>query len=316
MWKLTEQKSDQEMRKVFVQTLEQMMDESDKVIALEADLGDASSFSKIKKSHPKQFLDVGIAEANMVGIAAGLSMRGFVPFLHTFAPFSVRRACDQIFLEGAYAGNTINIYGSDPGVCAATNGGTHTTFEDMAIMRAIPGVEVYDPADGTQLRWLLQELRTRKGVHYIRTTRKNMPDIYQEGSDFQLGEGNVLCEGTDVLLVAMGLTLKPALDAAEELKKAGISATVIDMFTIEPLDAELLKEHMAGKRLVVTVENHSITNGLGSAVAEVMAEGASPIPLKRIGIQRMFGQVGSLDYLMKTYGLTKENIVNVINESL
>ncbi len=316
MWKLAEQKKEQEMRKVFVQTLEEMMDENKKVIALEADLGGASGFAKMKDSHPEQFIDVGIAEANMVGIAAGLSMRGFVPFMHTFGPFAARRACDQIFLEGAYAGNTMNIYGSDPGVCAATNGGTHTTMEDVAIMRTIPGVEVFDPADGTQLHWLLHELETRKGVHYIRTTRKTMPDIYEAGSKFEIGKGNLIREGFDVLFVTMGLALQPTLDAAEELEKEGIKADVIDMFTVEPLDVELLKKQIPGKRLVVTVENHSITNGLGSAVAEVLAEGAYGVPLKRIGSQRMFGQVGSLDYLMKAYGLTKENIVEVVKESL
>ncbi|MCI8597174.1 MAG: alpha-ketoacid dehydrogenase subunit beta, partial [Lachnospiraceae bacterium] len=263
MWKLTEQKGEQEMRKVFVQTLDKLMNENEKVIALEADLGGASGFSKLGKSHPKQFINVGIAEANMIGIAAGLSMRGLTPFLHTFAPFAVRRACDQIFLEGAYAGNTLNIYGSDPGVCAATNGGTHTTFEDLAVMRAIPEVEIYDPADGVQLEWLIGEMIGRKGVHYIRTTRKQMPDIYQEGSVFEIGKANVLREGADVLLIAAGLGLKPALDAAEVLQEKGIDAAVVDMFTIAPLDADTIRSQMSGKKLVVTVENHNITNGLG-----------------------------------------------------
>ncbi len=316
MWKLTEQKGEQEMRKVFVQTLDKLMNENEKVIALEADLGGASGFSKLGKSHPKQFINVGIAEANMIGIAAGLSMRGLTPFLHTFAPFAVRRACDQIFLEGAYAGNTLNIYGSDPGVCAATNGGTHTTFEDLAVMRAIPEVEIYDPADGVQLEWLIGEMIGRKGVHYIRTTRKQMPDIYQEGSVFEIGKANVLREGADVLLIAAGLGLKPALDAAEVLQEKGIDAAVVDMFTIAPLDADTIRSQMSGKKLVVTVENHNITNGLGGAIAEIMAEDASGIPLRRVGIKHEFGQVGSLDYLKKYYGLTDQNIVDTVIKSL
>lgn len=316
MWKLAEQKGKNEMRKVFVETLDKLIDENKRIVALEADLGGASGFSKLGKSHPENFINVGIAEANMVGIAAGMSMRGFVPFLHTFGPFAVRRACDQIFLEGAYAGNTLNIYGSDPGVCAATNGGTHTTFEDLAIMRAIPGVEIYDPADGVQLEWLIRELAKRKGVHYIRTTRKDMPDIYAEGSVFESGKANLLREGKDVLLIAAGLGLQPALDAAETLHKKGIEATVLDMFTIAPLDEEAIRSQVAGKRLVVTVENHSITNGLGGAVAELLAEDASGIPLRRVGVKREFGQVGSLDYLKKYYGLTEENIVNTVIECL
>ena len=316
MWSLADKAGSTEMRKVFVETLDELMKEDGRVIALEADLGGASGFSKLKNSHPSQFINVGIAEANMMGIAAGLSMRGRVPFVHTFAPFAVRRACDQIFLEGAYAGNTINIYGSDPGACAAQNGGTHTTLEDIAIMRAIPTVEVYDPADGVQLRWLIRELAGRKGVHYIRAARKGMPDIYAEGSSFETGRGCVLREGKDVLLVAAGLGLKLALEAAEQLRAEGIDAGVIDMFTIAPLDTELLKAQIPGKNLVVTVENHGITNGLGSAVAEVIAGEGYGVRLSRIGSRNQFGQVGSQEYLMKAYGLTVENILDTVKRHL
>ena len=316
MWSLADKDGSTEMRKVFVETLDELMKEDGRVIALEADLGGASGFSKLKNSHPSQFINVGIAEANMMGIAAGLSMRGRVPFVHTFAPFAVRRACDQIFLEGAYAGNTINIYGSDPGACAAQNGGTHTTLEDIAIMRAIPTVEVYDPADGVQLRWLVRELAGRKGVHYIRAARKGMPDIYAEGSSFETGRGCVLREGKDVLLVAAGLGLKLALEAAEQLRAEGIDAGVIDVFTIAPLDTELLKAQIPGKKLVVTVENHGITNGLGSAVAEVIAGEGYGVRLSRIGSRNQFGQVGSQEYLMKAYGLTVENILDTVKRHL
>ena len=210
----------------------------------------------------------------------------------------------------------MNLYGSDPGICAATNGGTHTTFEDLAIMRAIPGVEVYDPADGVQLAWLLRELAGRKGVHYIRTTRKQMPDIYREGSDFQTGKANVLREGRDILLIASGLALKPAIEAAGLLNERGLETAVVDMFTIAPLDADTIRSQMAGKKMVVTVENHSITNGLGAAVAEIMAEEAGGILLRRIGIRREFGQVGSVDYLKEYYGLTERNIADTVMESL
>lgn len=316
MWKRAEQEGITEMRGVFVETLQEMMEQNKKVIALEADLGGASGFSKIKKRYPDQFLDIGIAEANMVGIAAGMSMRGFVPFIHTFAPFAVRRACDQIFLEGAYAGNTINIYGSDPGVCVAQNGGTHTTFEDMAIMRAIPTVEVYDPADGVQLRWLIRSLEHKKGVHYIRAARKGMPDIYAEGSSFESGKANVLREGKDVLLVAAGLGLKLALDAAERLEEEGIEAAVLDVFTIAPFDSETFRQQAAGKKLIVTVENHSITNGLGSAAADVLTEDGSGIRLRKVGIENRFGQVGSQDYLMKEYGLTAEKVYQTVKSNL
>ena len=199
MWQLLRELPEKapEQRVVFYTTLEELIDEGKRVIVLEADLGGASGSTRIRKSHPERYVECGIMEANMIGVAAGLSMRGFVPFAHTFAPFASRRIADQLFLEGAYAHNTMNIYASDPGVCAAQNGGTHTTFEDISIMRAIPGVEVFDPADGVQLKWLVRELADRKGVHYIRTTRKNIMPVYAEGSTFEIGKGNVIRNGSE-----------------------------------------------------------------------------------------------------------------------
>ena len=219
MWKRLEHAPEKvrEQRVVFYQTLEALMDENPKIVALEADLGGASGSLRVKRSHPDNFIECGIMEANMIGVAAGMSMRGFVPFVHSFSPFASRRVADQIFLAGAYSHNTINIYASDPGVCAATNGGTHTSFEDVSLMRAIPGVEVYDPADGVQLEWLIRTLAERSGVHYIRTTRKDILPVYEPGSSFELGKGNVLREGSDVLMVAAGTVLEDALAAAEAL---------------------------------------------------------------------------------------------------
>lgn len=306
----------EEMRAVFRKGIEALMDRDDKVVAMDADLGSASSFLKIKDKHPDRFFDIGIAEANMVGIAAGLSIKGYKPFLHTFGPFFARRALDQIFLEGAYAGNTMHLYASDPGVCAATNGGTHSTYEDIAIMRAIPGIEVYDPADAVQLAWLIPEIADRKGVHFIRTTRKDMPAVYTEGSTFEIGKGNVLTEGGDVLIVTMGMGVKISLDAESQLRKQGIAAEVIDMFTLAPLDEALLREHIPGKKAVVTVENHSVTGGLGSAVADVIAEEGLGVRLKKIGNENRFGQVGSVDYQMEDYGMTAAHIIETVKEML
>lgn len=315
MWSLAESTDEtMEMRRVFRETLEEFMDTDPRIMVLEADLGTASGFAKIKDRHPERFLEMGISEANMVGVAAGLSMRGFIPFLHSFSPFVSRRVADQIFLEGAYAGNTINVYGSDPGVCAAANGGTHTTFEDIAFYRAVPGAMVFDPADGVQLRWLLRELLEQKGVHYIRANRKNVLTIYREGSSFELGKGNVIRPGKDVLLISMGILLKDALDAAKELEKDGISVEVVDMYCLKPLDAELIRTEMQGKKAVVTFENHNVINGLGSAVAAVLAEEGAGIPLRMVGVEDRFGQVGSLEFLKQEFGLTKEHVVQVIRE--
>lgn len=313
MWKLAPNyEGTMEMRSVFRETLEALMDVNDKIMVLEADLGTASGFVKIKKSHPKNFLEMGISEANMTGVAAGLSMGGFIPFIHSFSPFVSRRIADQIFLEGAYAQNTINIYGSDPGICAAANGGTHTTFEDIAFYRSVPETMVFDPADSVQLEWLIKALVEEKGVHYIRANRKEVPTIYQDGSVFEIGKGNILRSGKDVLLISMGILLKDSLEAAKILEKEGISTEVVDMFTIKPLDRELVLQEMMGKKAVVTFENHNIYGGLGSAVAEVMAGAGAGIPLKILGVQDRFGQVGSLGYLKEDYGLTGEHAASAI----
>ena len=316
MWKLAPAETGKELRAVFVETLQELMKDNKKVVALEADLGGASGFTKILKTNPEQFIQMGIAEADMVGVACGMSMRGYIPFVHTFAPFTARRALDQIFLEGAYAKNTINIYGSDPGVCVGANGGTHNTFEDIAIMRAIPNTLVVAPADEVQLAWTIRECAKLQGVHYIRANRKANPTMYAEGSTFEFGKGNVIREGSDVLLVSMGEMLSIAYKAAEKLAEEGISVEVIDMFTLKPFDAELIKKEAAGKKLVVTFENHSIIGGLGSCVAEVLAEEGAGVPLKRIGANDVFGQVGTYGYLCKAFGFTEENIIETIKNGL
>lgn len=318
MWSLLNEplRNSKELRTAFVSTLQEMMSQNPKIIAMDADLGGASGFLKIKKSHPSQFIEAGIAEANMIGTAAGMSMRGFIPFVHSFAPFVSRRVADQIFMAGAYSHNTLNIYASDPGVCAATNGGTHTAFEDLGFMLAIPNALVFDPADSAQLEWLIRELAELKGIHYIRATRKSMPSIYAPDSSFEIGKGNVIREGSDVLFIAIGELLSEALIAADLLDSDGISAEVIDMFTVKPLDRELIIKRVKGKKLIVSCENHSIINGLGSAVANVLAEEALNIPLKRIGVNDRFGQVGSLTYLKKAYGLTSDVIAATVHNIL
>lgn len=318
MFKLVQDRSQKgcELRGVVVQTLQDVMEENEKVVALEADLGGASKFTDIQKSHPDRFVQCGIAEADMIGIAAGLSSEGFVPFVHTFAPFSTRRAFDQIYLSCAYAKNTINIYGSDPGFCVGTNGGTHTSFEDMALMRSIPDALVLDIADASQLEWCIRQLSTMSGVHYFRANRKPVRQVYESNSTFEFGKGNVLKQGKDVLILSCGQVVSDALDAAEHLEQEGISCEVIDMFTIKPLDVSLILEEIKDKRACVTFENHSIIGGLGSAVSEVLAENGISIPFKRHGVQDRFGQVGSPDFLQKEYGLTASDLEKSIHSLL
>lgn len=314
MFKLVSDRSTngRDMRLAVVQTIQDLMKTNDKIVALEADLGGASKFTDIQKTNPDRFVQCGIAEADMIGIASGLSVEGFIPFVHTFAPFSVRRALDQIYLSGAYAKNTLNIYGSDPGFCVGANGGTHTTFEDMAIMRAIPNTIVIDPVDDVQLEWCIRQLATMEGVHYFRANRKAVRQFYQAGSEFTLGKGNVVKEGKDVCIIACGQLVNDAMDAALDLEEKCISCEVIDMFTIKPLDVDLLLKEIPGKKAVVTFENHSVIGGLGSAVSEVLAEHGIAVPFKRHGVEDRFGQVGSTDFLQKEFGLTSQDLEKTI----
>lgn len=310
MFTLAENKEvGKELRATVVDALKEVMVENEKVVALDADLGGASKWTDLAKSNPDRFINVGIAEANMVGVAAGLSLTGYVPFIHTFGPFATRRVLDQVFLSGAYSKNTINIFGSDPGFAAGHNGGTHTTWEDVALLRSIPEVVICDAADEVQMDWIIKAFSEMEGVHYVRGNRKGVRNVYAPGSTFEIGKGNLLKEGSDYLIVATGQLVSEALEVAEELAEKGISCDVIDMFTIKPLDEELLLKHLADKKGVITIENHSTTGGLGSAVAEVIADNGLAVPLKRIGVDNRFGQVGTPDFLQEEFGLTTEKML-------
>ena len=305
-----------ELRAVVAATLNDMMNENDKVVVLESDLGGASKLTDLKKTHADRFVQCGIAEADMVGIACGLSSEGFVPFMHSFGPFITRRAFDQIFLSGAYAKNTINLYGTDPGFTVGTNGGTHTTFEDIGLMRMIPNSVICDCADAVQLDWIFREFAKMEGVHYVRANRKDVRNVYEPGSTFEIGKGNVVREGKDVLVITAGQIVSDALDCAEKLAEEGIDVQVIDMFCIKPLDKELVKQAAAGKKAVVTFENHSIYGGLGSSVAELLLEEGIHVPFKRHGVDEQFGQVGSPAFLQKAYKLNAEGLEEVIKTVL
>ena len=305
-----------ELRDVVVQTIQSLMTMDDRVVALEADLGGASHFTKIGESNPLRFVQCGISEANMMGVAAGMSSEGFKPYVHTFSPFATRRAFDQIYLSGAYARNTINIYGSDPGFTVGPNGGTHTSWEDVALMRTIPGAVVVDAADDVQMEWVIREFSKIDGIHYVRANRKAVRNIYAHGSVFELGHGVVVRPGSDVLVISAGQLVSEALDAADLLALEGVNVEVIDMFTIKPLDADLVLAEMEGKEAVITFENHGVIGGLGSAVAEVLAESGRGASFRRHGVTERFGQVGTPAFLQKEYGLESSDLVDDIRKML
>ncbi|VBB05758.1 Hypothetical protein LUCI_0969 [Lucifera butyrica] len=303
------------MRDAYCETLIQLAAENDKVVVLDADLMSSMGMTPFWQKYPERTFNVGIQEANMVGIAAGLSATGQIPFAHTFGPFATRRCYDQIFLSCAYAQLNVRIMGSDPGVTAAFNGGTHMPFEDMGIMRNIPSITILEPVDTVMLKDLLVQTAGRYGVFYIRLLRKNAVKIYAEGSTFEIGKGVTLRPGNDVTIFSSGIMVKEALDAADKLALEGIAARVVNLFTLKPVDRELIIQCAQETGAIVTAENHSVINGLGSAVAEVIGENI-PVPLERVGVQDQFGQVGPLNYLKETYRLTAAEIVKKAKQAL
>ena len=304
----------QEMRAVYARTLVEMAERDERIVLVEADLMKASGTGIFRERFPDRLFDVGVAEANMVGIACGLSAGGKIPFATSFGCFATRRVYDQFFLSGNYARQNVKLVGTDPGISAAFNGGTHMPFEDAGIMRNIPGLVVFEPCDPVSLKKLLILSAVHSGCTYMRLHRKPVEAVYLPDEEFELGKGKVLVDGTDVTLIACGAILVPeALKAARLLAEEGVSAAVIDMHTIKPIDRELVLRYAERTGAIVTCENHQIVNGLGSAVAEVLAE-EYPARLRRVGICDEFGEVGTQDELKERFGLTAEHIVCMAKE--
>ena len=296
------------MRDVYCETLTDIALENENIVVLDADLVSSSGMKPFFSRFPERAIQCGIAEANMIGIAAGLSAMGKIPFAHSFGCFATRRACDQIMISAAYAKQNVKIIGTDPGITAAYNGGTHMPFEDMGVLRSIPGITLIEPADSVMLADILRQLASLHGVHYVRMARKDNTAIYCEGSTFEIGRGNVLLTGNDVSIAASGIMLIEALKAAAILRTESISARVIDMFTWKPIDAGLIEGCARSTGAFVTAENHNIIGGLGSAVAEVLCA-TFPVPLEMVGVNDRFGQVGTEDFLRDEYHLTADEIV-------
>lgn len=297
-----------EMRAVYAETLVELGAKNKDIVLLEADLMKASGTGPFQAAYPERTFDVGVAEANMVGVAAGLSAEGKIPFAATFGCFATRRVFDQFFVSCAYARLNVKLVGTDPGVSAAFNGGTHMPFEDLALMRAVPGIAVLEPSDAASLRGLVAAAAERKGSVYMRLHRKAVPDLYPAGEKFEIGKAKLLREGKHVAIVALGsIMVNEALKAAELLAKEGIEASVVDALSVKPLDAELVLREARKCGAVVTAENHQVSGGLGSAVAELLAE-TGAARLARIGVKDEFGEVGTQDYLQDRFGLRAANI--------
>lgn len=303
------------MRDAYCEALMAAAEDNPKIMCIDADVMHSMGTVPFAKKYPDRSINCGVQEANAVGVAAGLSITGFIPFFHAFGTFATRRAYDQIFLSCGYAQANVKIIGGDAGVTAAMNGGTHMPFEDMGIMRNIPQMTVIEPADTTVIRQMVPQMIQAYGNFYMRSCRRNVTKIYADQSRFSLGKGELLREGSDLSIIACGIMVYEALRAAAALRAAGIEARVIDMFTIKPIDKELIVESAEKTGAIVTVENHNIINGLGSAVAEVLVENR-PVPMERVGVKDKFGEVGEQSFLMEKFGLTANDIGNAARKVL
>lgn len=301
-------KEDRWLRETYVDLLIEQAAKDERIVLLEADLSKAAGTGRFKEAYPDRLINVGIAEANMVGVAAGMSAMGKIPFTHTFTAFATRRCCDQVTLSVAYAGLNVKLMGSDPGVTAELNGGTHMSMEDVSIMRNIPGMTIYEPVDSAQLKKIFPQIVAAPGPVYIRLLRRNAVEIFNDSQEFTLGKGTMIKEGSDVTILCSGIMAAESIKAAEILKSEGIDAEVINIHTVKPLDTEMVTESARKTGAVVTAENHSVIGGLGSAVSEALSE-TYPVPVRRVGINDHFGEVGLTDFLMEKYGLTAAHIV-------
>lgn len=304
-----------EMRKAYCNTLIEAGKKDQRIVSINCDLSSSMGTVPFAKEFPDRSFNMGIQEANACGVAAGMSATGLIPFFHSFAVFSSRRICDQIFQSCAYARLNVKIIGGDAGVSAAINGGTHMAFEDVGILRVIPTVTILEPSDAVMMKCLVKQMAETYGVFYMRTLRKQVERIYEEGSEFKIGKAVVLREGKDVSIIASGMMVIEAIKAADILKSEGISARVVDMFTIKPIDADCIKDCAAKTDAIVTAENHNIIGGLGSAVAEVLVENIL-VPMERVGIQDRFGEVGTQNYLKECFGLTAQHICEKVKAVL
>lgn len=277
------------------------------VVVLDADLSKSTKTSDFSKAFPERFFNMGIAEQNLLGTAAGLAASGKIPFASSFAVFAVGRAYDQIRNTIAYPHLNVKIAASHAGLTVGEDGGSHQMLEDIALMRALPGMTVLVPADAVETKQAIFAAAEHEGPVYIRLGRPKVPVLFDENYRFQIGKGVLMQDGTDVTLVATGLMVSKALEAAELLQSENISAAVVNISTIKPLDTGLLAKMAEKTGAVVTCEEHNIIGGLGSAVAEALAE-RHPVPILRVGTEDVFGQSGQPDELLAKYGLTAEKI--------
>ncbi|MDZ4654924.1 MAG: transketolase family protein [Coriobacteriia bacterium] len=306
---------DKATRAAFGETLNELVADGFDVVAVEADLSKSTTTATFQAAHPDRFFNAGIAEANMVDVAAGLAVAGKIAFTGSFAVFATGRAYDQVRNTVCYSGLNVKLAPTHSGITVGPDGGSHQMVEDLALMRVLPGMRVLVPADYNSAKSALRVAAQTPGPFYVRLGRVGVPKVYDADFELELGKAYVLREGSDVTLAACGVMVAEALKAADLLASEGFSAEVIDVASIKPIDSETLVASVRKTGRVVTCEEHSVIGGLGSAVAELLGE-AYPAPMRRVGVKDVFGTSGEPEELMTYFGLTASDIVRAARELL
>lgn len=303
------------IREVYGEALAKLGDSMENLVVLDADVAGSTKSALFQAAHPDRFFDMGIAEANMAATAAGLATTGFVPFINTFAVFITSASLLALRGQICYGNLNVKLGGAYAGMSDARDGATHHALEDIAVLRSLPNMKILSVCDAAETRWATEYAAKCDGPCYIRLSRDVMPDLYQEGHTFTFGKAETVREGTDATVIATGLMVHNALEAAKALSLEGISVQVLDMHTIKPIDSVAVLR-AAAQGPVITAEEHNVIGGLGSAVAEIMAGAGCTNGLIRVGLQDTFSETGDYEALQKKYGIDPASIVRAVKRSL
>lgn len=298
-------------RKSYGEALLELGRENENVVVLDADLSNATKTSLFAKEFPERFFDMGIAEANMIGTAAGLATCGKIAYASTFAAFAAGRAYDQIRCSVAYPKLNVKICATHSGITVGEDGATHQMIEDLALMRTMPNMTVLCTSDDLETKWAVKEISKIEGPVYLRLARMKTRKIYDENQKFEIGKAVQIGEGTDATIFATGITVEQAIIAKEELEKQGINVRVVDMHTIKPIDEKMILKCARETKKLISIEDHNIIGGLGSAIAEVLTK-EEPKKLTRLGIKDTFGKSGKAEQLIKYFGISSSDIISLL----
>ena len=296
-------------RQSYGEALVELGKENENIVVLDADLATATKTIEFAKKYPERFFDIGIAEADMIGTAAGMATCGKMPYASTFAVFAAGRAYDQIRSSVCYPNLNVKICATHAGITVGEDGATHQMLEDINLMRGMPNMHVFCPSDDVQTKWLIKEISKIQGPCYVRLCRLATPDIYNESQKFEIGKMVQIGEGTDATIFATGVTVSEAITAQKELKERGINVRVIDVHTIKPLDEEMIIKCAKETKRLISVEDHNIIGGIGSAISEVLTD-KFPTKLERMGINDTFGKSGNAKELLKYFKIDSQAIID------